>query len=236
MQPTAQVVLNTAMPKLYDKITYDLPKRNFADALTAQDDVAIIAEYKRASPSMGDINLEISVEDVVKHYEQLGAKALSILTNRELFKGQLDFIPRAKLASSLPVLRKDFITTQKQVYESQLFGADAILLIVAKLSTLQLQELNKLALQLGLQTLIEAHTAEELATAIACQPTMVGINSRNLDTLKIDTNLFDQLANQVPEDVVLVAESGLQLTDLPHIKTLGFDAALMGTSLMQQFS
>ena len=210
-------------------------KRDFVGAITASQDVAIIAEYKRASPSMGDINLTVSVETAVQQYEAMGAKALSILTNRELFKGQLDFIPQAKVASNLPVLRKDFITTQKQVYESQLFGADAILLIVAKLSTQQLIELNKLALQLGLQTLVETHTTAEVQIAIQCQPTMIGINSRNLDTLEIDRSLFGNLVNDIPKHIPLVAESGLSVTDLPHIKAMGFSAALIGTSLMKQF-
>lgn len=195
--------------------------------------ISLIAEYKRASPSKGDINLNISVEEVVQKYQALGAQMISILTNESLFKGHLDFIRRAKVACSLPILRKDFITTPAQVQESKLAGADAILLIVAMLSSQQLIELNQLALQLGLQTLVEAHTAAELVQAIACQPTMVGINSRNLTTLEIDTSIFAELAPQVPDDVRLVAESGLTLADLPKLETLGFDAALIGSSLME---
>ncbi len=210
-----------------------LAPRDFVGSILASQEVGIIAEYKRASPSMGDINLTATVEEVVQHYETMGAKALSILTNRELFKGQLDFIPRAKVASNLPVLRKDFITTTQQVYESQLFGADAILLIVAKLSASQLIELNQLALQLGLQTLVETHTAREIQSAIQCQPTMIGINSRNLDTLEIDRNLFGQLVTKVPKHIPVVAESGLTVSDLPSLKAAGFSAALIGTSLMQ---
>lgn len=205
----------------------------FSKALTGSDDVAVIAEYKRASPSRGDINLNITVEEAVQRYEAAGVQALSILTNQPLFKGELDFIRRAKLVTQLPILRKDFILDAAQVHETKQVGADAILLIVAALSPQQLMELNQLALELGLQTLVEAHTLAELKQAIACSPTMVGINSRNLQTLEIDTNIFTALAPQVPDDVVLVAESGLTLSDLPRLKPLGFAAALIGTSLMQ---
>src|SRR3989338_2918950 len=151
--------------------------------------ISLIAEYKRASPSQGDINLDISVEEAVQKYQAMGAQMLSILTNERLFKGSLDFIRRAKAVSTLPVLRKDFITEATQIVESKTFGADVILLIVAELSAQQLTELNTLALQLGLHTLVEAHTRAELEQAIACQPTMVGINSRNLQTLEIDTRI-----------------------------------------------
>ena len=195
--------------------------------------ISLIAEYKRASPSQGDINLDISVEEAVQKYQAMGAQMLSILTNERLFKGSLDFIRRAKAVSTLPVLRKDFITEATQIVESKTFGADVILLIVAELSAQQLTELNTLALQLGLHTLVEAHTRAELEQAIACQPTMVGINSRNLQTFEIDTRIFAELSPSVPDDVFLVAESGLRLADLPMLETLGFDAALIGTSLMK---
>jgi indole-3-glycerol phosphate synthase len=194
--------------------------------------ISLIAEYKRVSPSKGDINLNVSVEEAVQHYQALGARMISIVTNEPLFKGQLDFIRRAKAVSTLPILRKDFITTPDQVRESKLAGADAILLIVAHLSAQQLTTLNQLALRLGLQTLVEAHTATELSQAIACHPTLVGINSRNLTTLAVDISIFAKLAPQASADVRLVAESGLTLADLPQLEALGFNAALIGTSLM----
>ncbi len=195
--------------------------------------ISLIAEYKRASPSQGDINLDISVEEVVQKYQAMGAQMLSILTNEPLFNGNIDFIRRAKAVSSLPILRKDFITTQQQISESKAAGADVVLLIAALLDNEQLRNFIDMAHGLELQALLEVHDKAELHRAIALSPDMIGINSRNLQTLEIDLSLFDRLVKEVPDDVFLVAESGLRLADLPRLEALGFDAALVGTSLMK---
>lgn len=206
---------------------------NFVHAITSSPDIAVIAEYKRASPSLGDINLTVTVEQAVQTYEKNGATCLSILTEPIKFKGDLDFIRRAKTVSNLPILRKDFITTPQQVHDTKEFGADAVLLIVANLTTQQLINLNTLAKDIGLDTLVEVHTLAELQQAIDCQPSMIGVNSRNLKTLKIDLTLFESLIVQIPDDVIVVAESGLHSSDLSRLEQLRYDAALIGTSLMR---
>src|SRR3989338_6352191 len=166
--------------------------------------ISLIAEYKRASPSQGDINLDISVEEVVQKYQAMGAQMLSILTNEPLFNGNIDFIRRAKAVSSLPILRKDFITTQQQISESKAAGADVVLLIAALLDNEQLRNFIDMAHGLELQALLEVHDKAELHRAIALSPDMIGINSRNLQTLEIDLSLFDRLVKEVPDDVFLV--------------------------------
>lgn len=207
----------------------------FAEAIRAANGQAIIAEYKRASPSLGDINLEVTVEQAVQTYQTNGATCLSILTEPVKFKGDLDFIRRAKTVSSLPILRKDFITTTEQVHATKAAGADAILLIVAHLSNQQLIALNALALQLGLDTLVEAHSLAELQQAIACQPSLVGVNSRNLSTLEIDLTLFDELRSSIPDHVLAIAESGISNeAQLQHVRDLGYAGALIGTYFMKR--
>lgn len=222
---------------------HQLERRDFKAALQQNSSgnfpIGVIAEYKRASPSLGDINTAVSVEEVVRQYEHMGASALSILTEPNRFKGDLSFIQRAKAVTHLPVLRKDFITTEQQVVESAEAGADAILLIVADLNFEQLQILISKAHALNLQTLVETHTAEELAITHKltgdAAPTMIGVNSRNLSTLEIDTHLFYELKSHAPQDAFLVAESGLSVTELEPVKQLGYSAALIGSSLMKQF-
>ncbi|MBI4407149.1 MAG: indole-3-glycerol-phosphate synthase [Candidatus Kerfeldbacteria bacterium] len=207
----------------------------FVEAILAAHGQAIIAEYKRASPSLGDINLAVTVEEAVQKYQQNGATCLSILTEPIKFKGDIDFIRRAKAVCSLPILRKDFITTSQQVCDTKAAGADAMLLIVAQLSNQQLMDLNALALELGLDTLVEAHSLVELQQAIACRPSLVGVNSRNLNTLKIDLTLFDQLIKHIPDQVIAIAESGItNEQQLQHVRELGFAGALIGTYFMKQ--
>lgn len=206
----------------------------FVHAITSSLDIAVIAEYKRASPSLGDINLSVSVEQAVQQYEANGASCLSILTEPIKFKGDVDFIRRAKTVSNLPILRKDFITRKEQIVESKTVGADAILLIVANLTDEQLEGLITTAHQLELQTLLEVHDLTELRRALKLNSDLVGVNSRNLKTLEIDLSLFDQLIQHIPDDVITIAESGLTQADLPRLKALGFDGALIGTYFMKQ--
>lgn len=208
---------------------------NFVHAITSSPDIAVIAEYKRASPSLGDINLDITVEQAVQTYEKNGATCLSILTEPIKFKGDIDFIRRAKAVSNLPILRKDFITRQEQIVESKTVGADAILLIVANLTDEQLEELITTAHQLKLQTLLEVHGLTELRRVLKLNSDLVGVNSRNLRTLEIDLSLFDQLIQHIPDDVITIAESGItNEQQLQHVRDLGFDGALIGTYYMKQ--
>lgn len=208
---------------------------NFVNAIVNAQGKAVIAEYKRASPSLGDISLRITVEEAVQRYQANGATCLSILTEPTKFKGALDFVPRAKAVSTLPILRKDFITEPHQVHETKAVGADAMLLIVAHLTEQQLTDLNSLAREIGLDTLVEAHTMAEVRQAMECQPSMIGVNSRNLQTLEIDLSVFDQLISHIPNDVIAIAESGItNEQQLQHVRDLGFDGALIGTYFMKQ--
>lgn len=207
----------------------------FVDAITAAHGQAIIAEYKRASPSLGDINLAVTVEQAVKTYQANGATCVSILTEKKKFKGDLDFIRRAKTVSTLPILRKDFITRKEQIVESKTVGVDAILLIVANLTDVQLEDFITTAHQLKLQTLLEVHGLTELRRALKLNSDLVGVNSRNLKTLEIDLSLFDQLIQHIPDDVITIAESGItNEQQLQHVRDLGFDGALIGTYYMKQ--
>ena len=210
------------------------PTRDFVGALVANGSSGLIAEYKRASPTAGDINLDATVEEVVQNYQAQGAACLSILTDAPYFKGELNFIQRAKAASQLPVLRKDFIIDSIQVYQSKLAGADAILLIAALLTDQQLQVYTGLAHSLHMQVLLEVHDATELQRALLAQPDLIGINSRNLKTMEVNTAVFKDLITQVPTGIKMIAESGLTSVEaVAELKTLGFTGALMGTHLMQ---
>lgn len=225
--------------KLQEVAALKQPQRDFVAAITNHTTgVAVIAEYKRASPSEGDIDLVATVEDVVKRYHQAGAAAISVLTDQQFFKGDLSFISRAKAVMPLPVLRKDFIIDPLQVYQSKLAGADAILLIASLLSGEQLLSLSNLAHDLNLQTLVEIHELSELDNALACQPDLLGINARNLTTMTIGmtTNLdtFAEIFSHIPKTIPVVAESGIHTkTDADRMVAAGAKAVLVGTALMR---
>lgn len=209
--------------------------RKFTQAIQQANGQAIIAEYKRASPSLGNINLNSTVEQAVQTYQHNGATCLSILTEPIKFKGDIDFIRRAKAVCSLPILRKDFITTPQQVYDTKAAGADAMLLVSNLLTDVQLQHFINIAHSIELQVLLEVHDHSELERALPLKSDMIGINSRNLKTLKIDLTVFDQLISLVPAEVVVIAESGIRNDqDLQHVRDLGFDGALIGTYFMKQ--
>ncbi|MBI2415666.1 MAG: indole-3-glycerol phosphate synthase TrpC [Candidatus Kerfeldbacteria bacterium] len=210
------------------------PQRDFAAALRSATGLAVIAEFKQASPSAGMIRTGAVLANIVTQYYQGGARALSILTDQHFFQGQLDYINQAKQAVPLPVLRKDFIFHPFQVYESKLAGADAILLIAAKLTGPQLQQLVALAHSLGLQTLVEIHTTTEVDRAIACQPTMFGVNARNLHTMIIDLHTIARIVPLLPSSSLIVFESGItSRADVAYVRQAGVKAILIGTTLMQ---
>jgi indole-3-glycerol phosphate synthase len=207
--------------------------RPFSEAL-ARPGISLIAEHKRRSPSAGAIRDEDSVTDVVCAYERGGAAALSILTERHHFGGSLDDLREARRASSLPILRKDFIVDPYQLYESAVAGADAVLLIVAALSPDDLARLHREALDLDLDVLVEVHDEEQLGAALEVDAEMIGINNRDLSDFSVDVERTYQLLSDVPTGKVVVSESGLrsreQLDDLDRV---GVDAVLIGESLMR---
>jgi indole-3-glycerol phosphate synthase len=209
------------------------PLRPFTAAL-ARPGLSVIAEHKRSSPSAGLIRDGISLQDVVGAYERGGAAALSVLTEEHSFGGSLADLAAARRASALPILRKDFIVDSYQVHESLAAGADAILLIVAALRPAELERLHSEAVSLGLGVLVEVHDADELAVAAGIGAAVIGINNRDLTTLRVDPQRTFELLERIPAGAVTVSESGWRTRDeLDRVRDAGVDAVLIGEALMR---
>jgi len=207
--------------------------RPFAAAL-ARPGLSVIAEHKRHSPSAGTIREDLSIEAVVEAYERGGAAALSILTEGPSFHGRVEDLQSARDATALPLLRKDFVVDPYQVAESLAAGADAILLIVAALTPVELSTLHDAARALGLAALVEVHDERELDEAIAIGAEIIGINNRDLTTLIVDTARTFELLPRVPTGVTVVAESGFcARPELDELERAGVDAVLIGEALMR---
>ena len=207
--------------------------RDFKNALKGED-IQIIAEIKRQSPTEKDIYPNADPAEVAKSFKSNGAAALSVLTDSHFFGGHLDFIQKVKTVVDLPILRKDFIVSEYQVWESFYKGADAILLIADAIDFNLLSALYSLATELGMHVLIETHSVKHLDNIISLKPAIVGINCRNLQTMETNLELFETVLNKLPSDCVKVAESGIKTQDdLNYISQLGYDAALVGTNLMK---
>ncbi len=204
-------------------------------ALTRNDKINIIAEIKRASPSKGVINDKINVDDLARLYEKGGACAISVLTEEDKFQGSLEDLKTAKSIIRIPVLRKDFIFDEFQVYEAAEIGADAILLIAAMLDDEVLSKLHRLAERdLGLDVLVEVHTLEELERIKKTGAKIIGINNRDLRSFRVSLDVSRKLIEYAPEDALMIAESGLQTREnLLELKGLGFSGFLIGETLMK---
>jgi indole-3-glycerol phosphate synthase len=214
-------------------------RRNAANhslrAKLQQNQINIIAEIKRASPSKGIINDKIDVAEVAKNYETGGACAISVLTEEDRFRGSLDDLKTVRETVSLPVLRKDFIFEEFQIYESAANGADVILLIAAMLNDKDLQNLYRLAEQdLRLDVLVEVHTLEELERVKSFDAKIIGVNNRDLHSFKVSLDTSRELIKHAPKDALMISESGLQRReDLIELKILGFRGFLIGETLMR---
>lgn len=200
-----------------------------------RDGINIIAEFKRRSPSKGPIRADADLNEVVQNYAAGGAAAISVLTEEDYFSGSLDDLRAVKSSVDLPVLRKDFVFDEYQVYESAAAGADAVLLIVAALDDETLVRLRTLIEdELGMDALIEVHTGEEMQRAIACGANLIGVNNRNLHTFEVSLDTSLSLAKQAPPDTLLISESGLNnSTDLARLRDAGYRGFLIGESLMR---
>lgn len=207
--------------------------RNFRNALR-QSGLSVIAEFKRRSPSGGEIRHGASPAEIARLYASSGAAALSVLTDEKYFGGTNADLLAARAACDLSVLRKDFVVDPFQIYEARAIGADAILLIVRALSEDQLREFLDLATALGMDALVETHSASEVERALKAGATIIGVNNRDLDTLVTDVTLAPRLRSVVPPECVFVAESGISTPDqMSVLERAGVDAVLIGETLLR---
>lgn len=204
-------------------------------AALQHEGINVIAEFKRRSPSKGVIRADADLQWIVGRYETGGAVALSVLTEEHYFDGSLDDLREAKRSVALPVLRKDFVFDEYQVFESAAAGADALLLIVAVLDDQPLESLRRLAEEeLGLDALIEVHDEQEMDRAASCGATLIGVNNRDLRTFTVTLETSLRVARVAPRDALLVSESGLNNgADLRRLREHGFHGFLIGESLMR---
>ncbi|MEO7555720.1 MAG: indole-3-glycerol phosphate synthase TrpC [Acidimicrobiales bacterium] len=209
------------------------PPRPFAAALTADDELAVIAEVKRRSPSRGPLAPGLDPAALARAYAAGGAACLSVLTDSEFFGGSADDLQTARAAIDLPVLRKDFTVSAHDVVDARVMGADCVLLIVAVLDDPELADLHALALDLGLDALVEVHDEGGAERALAVGATLIGVNQRDLETFAVDGSRAQRLAPMLPGAVVRVAESGITAAgDLEPLATAGYDAVLVGEHLV----
>ena len=228
-------VLRGGLPELRDRADDAPPARDFVGSLAGGDEVSVIAEIKRRSPGAGAIRPDLDPLLLGPAYESGGASALSVLTDEQYFGGSLEDLGSVRGLVEIPVLRKDFVIDEAQVYEARGAGADAILLIVRILDDERLRSLRMLADQLGMAVLVEAHDGAEVDRGLASGASLLGINNRNLRTFETRIDVTLSLADRVPSSVVLVSESGIHTAaDVRRVGEKGVDAVLVGESLLRQ--
>lgn len=210
--------------------------RDFRGALQrGNGELAVIAEVKKASPSAGVIAHLFNPIEIAEDYELNGANAISVLTDTKFFRGDQEHLTDVRSAVSLPLLRKDFLLDEIQIVESVASGADAVLLIVAALDQSQLVDLLKIAAEHKVGALVEVHAEDELHRALEATAKIIGINNRNLSTFEVDLAVTEKLCRQLPDDIVLVSESGIKTpNDVARVKACGVDAILVGEALMRR--
>ena len=224
------------------KETFDLaeyprltPIRSFIERCQANDQLKVIAEFKRASPSKGTINAKLDPKEQAQLYQELGASMISVLTDQQFFQGSYQDLAQVKQTVELPVLNKNFILDEIQIDHAYSYGADLILLIVASLAEERLKQLYDHAKKLGLEVLVEVHDESELKAAQAIGAKLIGVNNRDLKTFKVDLAVTERLAQLIDHDSeILVSESGLQTADdVRRVKQAGAKAILVGETLMR---
>ena len=210
------------------------PKLRNAYSALSKDPIRLIAEVKRSSPSKGELAVIADPIALAENYQEGGADVISVLTEERRFKGKISDLISVRAAVDIPILRKDFIVTEFQVYESRILGADLMLLIVAGLSKSQLTDFYQLATELGMDVLVEVHTLSEAETALDINAKIIGVNSRNLKTLEVDDKNFEVILPQLPDSVLKVAESGIsQPSQVAFVQSLGANAVLIGETLVK---
>ena len=211
------------------------PVRGFAKRLQrdSENRLAVIAEIKRRSPSRGALNHDLNPTDIALQYRNGGASCLSVLTDEEFFGGSVNDLKQARAAVDLPVLRKDFTISMKDICDARIMGSDCVLLIAAALSRNELHEFYEFATDLELDSLIEVHDETELATALEIGATIIGVNQRDLKTFEVDHQRAVRMAGMMPDGIVKVAESGVKTrTDAQVLRNAGYSAVLVGESLV----
>jgi len=216
------------------RLRHTAPRHALRDALEQNDRVNIIAEFKRRSPSKGEIRRNADPAGIAKSYELGGAAAVSVLTEEDYFAGSLDDLRAVRQVVPLPLLRKDFVFDEYQVYESAA-GADALLLIVAALDDDTLARLRTITEdELGMDALVEVHTEEELGRAVRAGAQVIGVNNRDLSTFEVSLETSVQLASAAPQDTFLISESGIgSVEDIERLRALGYRGFLIGETLMR---
>jgi indole-3-glycerol phosphate synthase len=223
----------------FDKLAHEVranrQKHALLRALTDGSGVKVIAEFKRRSPSKGPIKADAEPSAIAYEYERGGAAAISVLTEPDYFDGSLEDLAEVRKTTALPILRKDFIVDEFQIYESAAAEADALLLIVAALSDSELNKLRQITEdELGMDALVEVHTSEEMERAIDCGATLIGVNNRKLATFEVSLDTSIELAARIPSDKVLISESGIgKADDINRLRNAGYRGVLIGETLMR---
>ena len=234
MERVSQAMQRASLEQLKAAAAKRIQTRSFADALRAND-INIIAEVKKASPSKGIIRADFDPVAIAHEYASNGAAAISVLTEQDYFQGSLEYLRAIRVAvPQIPLLRKDFIFDPYQIYESAAAGADALLLIVAMLDDTTLRSLLALTNKIGLDVLVEVHNEEEMQRAVAAGATIIGVNNRDLKTFVTTLETSIRLAPLAPSGTLLISESGIESgTDIERLRQGGFQAFLVGESLMR---
>lgn len=218
---------------LLDSANAQSPIRGFRAALAGGEQLRVIAEVKRRSPSRGDLNAHLDPASLARDYARGGAACISVLTDLDYFGGSINDLQAARQACTLPVLRKDFTVSERDVLDARVMGADCVLLIVAALDVAELTDFHALATEVGLDALVEVHDEAELERALAVGSTLIGVNQRDLVTFQVDQDRARRMAHLIPSNVVSVAESGVHgPADAAALREAGYDAVLVGESLV----
>lgn len=227
-------ILRPQVGALRSQAEQGVPIRSFAAALRSEGKTALIAEFKRRSPSAGWIRRDSLVTEFIKAYSECGARAISVLTDEKFFGGSLSDLRAARAAANVPILRKDFVLEEVQLFEARAAGADAVLLIVRALDDDALRGLLTTARGIGLDVLVETHNEKEIERALRAGADVIGVNHRDLGSFSVDLGLTERMLDLIPGEVVVVAESGIKnAEDVANLGALGVDAVLVGETLMR---
>lgn len=222
-----------SIERLLDEARAIEPARGFRDALGGRAQLGVIAEIKRRSPSKGDLNANLDPAEMAANYERGGAACLSVLTDVDHFGGSVADLQAARAACALPVIRKDFTVSERDVLDARIMGADCVLLIAAALEPAELVSFHALAIDVGLDVLVEIHDERELEHALAAEATLIGVNQRDLVTFQVDHERAVRMAGVIPDQAVKVAESGVRGgDDARSLRAAGYDAVLVGETLV----